>query len=148
MELNDSMVSKNRIEPLKEDGEENEGFQAEEDPEEPEDPQEAKDPEEAEDPEEADDLEEADDREDKDRDASEDHPDPPDSPLGYLKVAPDPETLSETRSRTWSHAIKKNLKLLTSKSSYRNVRSPYSQRTENSIFRRFFNQNFREISIF
>ena len=104
MELNDSMVSKNRIEPLKEDGEENEGFQAEEDPEEPEDPQEAKDP------------EEVDDQEDEDRDASEDHPDPPDSPLGYLKVAPDPETLSETRSRTWSHAIKKNLKLLTSKS--------------------------------
>ena len=104
MELNDNMVSKNRIEPLKEDGEENEGFQAEEDPEEPEDPQEAKDP------------EEVDDQEDEDRDASEDHPDPPDSPLGYLKVAPDPETLSETRSRTWSHAIKKNLKLLTSKS--------------------------------
>ena len=129
MELNDSMVSKNRIEPLKEDGEENEGFQAEEDPEEPEDPQEAKDPEaqdpeEAKDPEEAEDPEEADDREDEDCDASEDHPDPPDSPLGYLKVAPDPETLSETRSRTWSHAIKKNLKLLTSKSSPRKVRSP------------------------
>jgi len=141
MELNDSMVSKNRIEPLKEDGEENEGFQAEEDAEEPEDSQEAADLE-------AEDPEEVDDREDEDRDASEDHPDPPDSPLGYLKVAPDPETLSETRSRTWSHAIKKNLKLLTSKSSYRNVRSPYSQRTENSIFRRFFNQNFREISIF
>ena len=140
MELND-MVSKNRIEPLKEDGEENEGFQAEEDPEEPEDSQEAADLE-------AEDPEEVDDREDEDRDASEDHPDPPDSPLGYLKVAPDPETLSETRSRTWSHAIKKNLKLLTSKSSSRNVRSPYSQRTENSIFRRFFNQNFREISIF
>ena len=132
MELNDSMVSKNRIEPLKEDGEENEGFQAEEDPEEPEDPQEAKDPEaqdpeEAKDPEEAEDPEEADDREDEDCDASEDHPDPPDSPQGYLKIAPDPETLSETRSRTWSHAIKKNLKLLTSKSSPRKVRSPYSQ---------------------
>ena len=113
MELNDNMVSKNRIEPLKEDGEENEGFQAEEDPEEPEDLQAAQDPEEAEDP------EEVDDEEDEDRDASEDHPDPPDSPLGYLKVAPDPETLSETRSRTWSHAIKKNLKLLTSKFSHR-----------------------------
>ena len=126
MEFNDSMVSKNRIEPLKEDGEENEGFQAEEDPEEPEDPQEAKDLE-AQDPEEAQDNKEADDQEDEDRDASEDHPDPLDSPLGYLKVAPDPETLSETRSRTWSHAIKKNLKLLTSKSSPRKVRSPYSQ---------------------
>jgi len=113
MELNDNMVSKNRIEPLKEDGEENEGFQTEEDPEEPEDLQEAQGPEEAEDP------EEVDDEEDEDRDASEDHPDPPDSPLGYLKVAPDPETLSETRSRTWSHAIKKNLKLLTSKSLHR-----------------------------
>ena len=121
MELNDNMVSKNRIEPLKEDGEENEGFQAEEDTEEPEDLQEAQDPEEAEDP------EEVDDEEDEDRDASEDHPDPPDSPLGYLKVAPDPETLSETRSRTWSHAIKKNLKLLTSKSSPRKIRSPCSQ---------------------
>ena len=120
MELNDNMVSKNRIEPLKEDGEENEGFQAEEDPEEPaEDPQEPEDPQEAEDSEEAEDLEEADDQEDEDRDASDDHPDPPDSPLGYLKVAPDPETLSETRSRTWSHAIKKNLKLLTSKFSHR-----------------------------
>lgn len=124
MELNDNivrtnnivcdMVSKNRIEPLKEDGEENEGFQAEEDPGEPEDPEEAEDP------------EEVDDLEDEDRDASDAHPDPPDSPLGYLKVAPDPETLSETRSRTWSHAIKKNLKLLTSKI-IRKIRSPCSQ---------------------
>ena len=140
MELNDSMVSKNRIEPLKEDGEENEGFQAEEDTEEPEDPQEAEDPEEvknpqeAEDPEEAEDLEEADDQEDEDRDASEDHPDPPDSPLGYLKVAPDPETLSETRSRTWSHAIKKNLKLLTSKSSHRK-NTKFSRLSEKSGLR-------------
>ena len=103
MELNDTMVSKNRIEPLKEDGEENGGFHAEEDPEEPEDSQEAQDP------------EEVDEREDEDFDESEDHLETPDSPLGYLKVAPDSETLSETRSRTWSHAIKKNLKLLTSK---------------------------------
>ena len=128
MELNDNMVSKNRIEPLKEDGEENEGFQAEEDPEEPEDLQEAQDPEEAEDP------EEVDDEEDEDRDASEDHPDPPDSPLGYLKVAPDPETLSETRSRTWSHAIKKNLKLLTSKSSLRK-NTKFSRSSEKSGLR-------------
>ena len=127
MELNDSMVSKNRIEPLKEDGEENEGFQAEEDPEEPEDSQEAADLE-------AEDPEEVDDREDEDRDESEDHPDPPDSPLGYLKVAPDPETLSETRSRTWSHAIKKNLKLLTSKSSPRKI-TRFSRSSEKSGLR-------------
>ena len=103
MKLNDSMVSKNKIEPLEDDGEENEGFQAEEDPEETEDPEESEDLEATKDSESVKDPEEVDDR--------------PDSPIGYLKVAPDPDTLSETRSRTWSHAIKKNLKLLTSKSS-------------------------------
>ena len=115
MEFHDTMVPKNKIEPLKEDGEENEGFQAEEGPEEdPEELEEGGNSGEPEDNENVGDPEEED-----DRDEPEDRPEPPDSPVEFLKVAPEPDTLSETRSRNsnigWSHAIKKNLKLLTSK---------------------------------
>ena len=119
MELNDSMVSKTKIEPLKEDGEENEGFQAEEGPEEghEEDSEEREVGENSEEPEDNENAGDPD--EEDDRDEPEDRPEPPDSPVEFLKVAPEPDTLSETRSRNsnigWSHAIKKNLKLLTSK---------------------------------
>ena len=119
MEFHDTMVPKNKIEPLKEDGEENEGFQAEEGPEE--DLEEHEEGENSEEPEDNENF--GDPIEEDDRDEPEDRPEPPDSPVEFLKVAPEPDTLSETRSRNsnigWSHAIKKNLKLLTSKLSIR-----------------------------